>query len=407
MGAIRSFGHIRAFEYFEKLKVALKQEIELKPKEYILGVDEQEYKKYLFDKFELELLSVDLNSESFDEPAKSKIILTDEFRGDKYEKDAYTFHIKYPFAGSPVLFQISPSSKTITGADIIVSESTNTVSFKLVSYNLDANTFLSEKEQMRQRAFTNVGNANKDAQQWNNELPGIINQFFSETKGKYNSENSFFTAINLKVDSNKKNVFAAPTIQKKVIVQPTISKTKEFSIDPAMAKEMYNDVIEAIYASGKTMEKKPSLYEGKDEEGIRDQFLFVLESRYNNATSNGEAFNKGGKTDIMLKHAADGSNLFIAECKIWKGASEFHKAISQLFDNYLTWRDSKVAVMFFVKNNDFSAVLNTIKSEAKKHINFVKEDGSHGESSFSYIFNLPQDKDKEVFLEIIAFHYFE
>jgi len=160
-----------------------------------------------------------------------------------------------------------------------------------------------------------------------------------------------------------------------------------------------------IYQLGKSMEKKPSTYKDKDEEGIRDQFLLVLETRYDSTTASGETFNRDGKTDIILKFAKDGSNLFVAECKFWHGPSEFHNAISQLFDRYLTWRDSKVAILLFVTNKDFTKVIDTIKKETPSHLYFLKTIGTRGETSFSFHFHLPQDKNKIVFLEIIAFHF--
>jgi hypothetical protein len=168
---------------------------------------------------------------------------------------------------------------------------------------------------------------------------------------------------------------------------------------------MYDDILRVIYDSGKNMEKKPALYNGKDEEGLRDQFLFVLETRYDGTTATGETFNRGGKTDIILKYAKDGSNLFVAECKFWHGSSELMKAISQLFDRYLTWRDSKAALIMFVKNKDFSNVLNTIRTDIKAHPYYTREAGNRGESSFSYIFSLPQDTEKTVFFEVMVFHY--
>ena len=168
---------------------------------------------------------------------------------------------------------------------------------------------------------------------------------------------------------------------------------------------MYDDILKVIYDLGKSMEKKPSTYKDKDEEGIRDQFLLVLETRYDSTTATGETFNRGGKTDIILKYAKDSSNLFVAECKFWQGTSEFHKAISQLFDRYLTWRDSKTALILFVTNKDFTSVIDTIKKETPNHPYFLKSTGTRGETSFSFHFHLPQDKDKIVFLEIIAFHY--
>lgn len=59
----------------------------------------------------------------------------------------------------------------------------------------------------------------------------------------------------------------------------------------------------------------------------------------------------------------------------------------------------------FVPNKDFSAVLDTIKESVKEHPYFFRENGQRGESSFSYIFNFPDDSQKLVYTEIMAFAF--
>ena len=153
------------------------------------------------------------------------------------------------------------------------------------------------------------------------------------------------------------------------------------------------------------MERKPSLYLNKNEEGLRDVFLTMLETRFEGITATGETFNHSGKTDILLKNASDGSNLFIAECKFWHGPTHFQKAINQLFDRYLTWRDTKVALIVFVNGANFTTVLNSISENTLSHPYYIRNNGTHGTSSNNYIFHLPQDIQKEVFLEIMAFNF--
>lgn len=118
-----------------------------------------------------------------------------------------------------------------------------------------------------------------------------------------------------------------------------------------------------------------------------------------------ECLHYSGKTDILLKNADDNSNLFIAECKFWHGPEHFKKAISQLFDRYLTWRDSKVALMVFVKGSNFTSVLDKIRESVIQHEYYVKERMKRDETSANYIFRLPKDAEKEVFLEIMAFNF--
>ena len=236
-------------------------------------------------------------------------------------------------------------------------------------------------------------------------LPSLVESIFQQHKRKFLQENDFFAAINVKVNKDTTSIFTAPTITKKNIPQPIVDNRKEFASEPTMSMVMYDDILKVIYDLGKSMERKPSTYLGKDEESLRDQFLLILETRYEGTTATGETFNSGGKTDIILKYAKDGSNLFVAECKFWHGTVEFHNAISQLFDRYLTWRDSKTALMLFVTNKDFTNVIETVKAEAIKHPYYLKSVGERGETSFSFNFHLPHDRDKLVLLEIIVFHF--
>ncbi|GAB3938769.1 hypothetical protein [Larkinella terrae] len=402
---MKSFNEIDHIPFMDHRAKALANEINNTQKDYIIRVDENEYKKYLFEKFKFELLKINYESEHIDPPNVKQETVHDNMWNRTYVQDVYYFTVTYSFTGSAELFNMRSTSWHITFAEINIDHINNKVSLVIKLTELDSDKFNRNKADILARAFRNLENVNKDALNWNNSLPANINYLFSRVKSKYEKENSFYAAINVKINPGTQSIFTAPTIKKKIIPQPTASKNKEFSSEPTMSNEMYNDVLKVVYDSGKNMEKKPSLYQNKDEEGLRDQFLFVLETRYEGTTASGETFNRGGKTDIILKYAKDGSNLFVAECKFWHGASEFLKAISQLFDRYLTWRDSKVALILFVKNKEFSNILDTIKSEISNHPYFVSKIGDRGETSFSYKFRLPQDENKQVLFEVIAFHY--
>ena len=406
MTPVRSFNEVHSYDFKNQLATSLKNEIENKGKEYILGVDEDEFKKYLVETYTMEPLVIDFENEHISKPVVRKEATNNyhSYSG-QIQADVYIFTVSYPFTGSWSIFRLRPSSFILTSADIVVDTNTKMVSFSFKVYNQDVNEFKRAKDSEQGNAFANLQNANDEVSLWNNSLAGMVNSYFHSIKTKYEKENNFFAAINVTVNKNTASVFTAPTVKKRIIPQPIIPKNKEFASEPTMGKESYDDILRAIYDFGKNMEKKPSTYQNKDEEGLRDQFLLVLETRYEGTTATGETFNRGGKTDIILKYAKDGSNLFVAECKFWHGASEFLKAISQLFDRYLTWRDSKTALLLFITNKEFSNVLTTIKNDIKSHPYFVKENGTRGESSFNYIFRLPQDKDKQVMFEVVAFHF--
>lgn len=386
--------------YYESIR----EEISKKGKDYILNVDETKLFEYLIEKYRIETLKINQASEEISPPVKSQETRTNTW-GEKYLADIYTLKIKYQFEGKADLFEVRPNPYTYATNEIDVNSVNNTVSFIVKIFNQDPIEFNKAKSDAYSDAFKNLNKVNDHVAQFNSGYERVVSSIFEQVKNKFQKENEFFSAINVKVDKSTESIFTAPTIKKKIITQPKVSQNKEFSSVPTMSKEMYLDVLKVIYDSGKSMEKKPALYTGKDEEGLRDQFLFVLETRYEGTTATGETFNRGGKADIILKYASDGSNLFIGECKIWHGSSEFLKAISQLFDRYLTWRDSKVALMLFVKNKDISNVLKTVKEDICNHEYFLKHISNRGESSFSYEFHLPNDKGKKVELEVMVFHF--
>jgi hypothetical protein len=174
------------------------------------------------------------------------------------------------------------------------------------------------------------------------------------------------------------------------------------AMSPALAlkPDEYDHILQVISDAGVAMERHPSVYDGKDEEALRDHFITVLSSHFQSAT--GESFNKKGKTDILIRH--EKQNVFVAECKFWNGIKGFHSTIDQLL-GYLTWRDSKAAVISFVKNKELTRVLEAIVKETPSHGCFVKYQGNKKDGWFMFEFHLPGDPGRSVQLAVMVFHF--
>jgi hypothetical protein len=211
-------------------------------------------------------------------------------------------------------------------------------------------------------------------------------------------------AIGLNVNPQSNSFVASKPVVRKNIPKPISETTKRKDVTPYLQEQVYIDIKELIYNVGKSIERKPSLYVGKHEEDLRDVFLLFLETRYDSTSGVGEAFNKKGKTDILLKYANDGTNLFVAECKFWKGKKSLLSAIDQLLC-YLTHRDSKTALMMFVNQKELISIMETANLEIKEHKNFKKFVSKTFESSFSYEFSLPDDSKKIIQIELMFFHF--
>jgi hypothetical protein len=400
--SIKAFNEIHSHDFVDKKQAEITEYLNSLDKEFFVVTEISEAIEELVNQFFVEPVKA-YPEKSLIEKQGVPSTLEGLRRGLIQKNKVYSFKLLIPFSGDPQVFTIRPSTyRMLERQDISINTKTSNVEIKFDIYSPEVIEFEKEKAEIIKKALGNLENANADVERWNHNAKTFIRNRFIELREHYSKEEEFFNAIKLNVNSETSIIFTSNTIKK--IEIPQIRPETGSKSEPTLSIDIYHDILNVLYTSGKNMEKKPSLYKGKSEEDLRDLFVFLLETRYEGTTATGETFNKSGKADIILKYQ-DGSNLFVAECKFWKGPSEFHKAISQLFDRYLTWRDSKAALIIFVQNNDMSTVSDTITKEARNHPYFKKATGARGETSFSYHFHLADDAGKKVLLEIMAFHY--
>jgi hypothetical protein len=88
--------------------------------------------------------------------------------------------------------------------------------------------------------------------------------------------------------------------------------------------------------------------------------------------ASGETFSRSGKTDIFVV-TAEGP-VFIAECKFWAGQKAFGEAVEQLL-GYLVWRDTKAALVLFIRENDVTGLSEKALQALRGHAQYIR-DGS-------------------------------
>lgn len=199
-----------------------------------------------------------------------------------------------------------------------------------------------------------------------------------------------------------RHMYVPPTIEfRPMILDRPKGVKRDWKPEPTLSQNDYRKILEAIHGIGSDIEKYPGMHLGHGEETLRDSFLVSL-GRLVKASVTGETFNKSGKTDILVKYQGD--NLFVAECKNWHSPKEYLKAIDQLL-GYLTWRDSKTALLIFVRDPEITNVLATALQTTRKHPNFVAEKSSVSESWTNYRFHLTGDPERELSLAVQLFHF--
>jgi hypothetical protein len=392
------------YAVFDKWLADIANEITEKSPDYVLNVNADEWGQYFVNKYSQLPLTIYADKVTVEFHSKMKRQI--EQYGRQVEQEEFKFRILIPYTGSSFLFQCRPSTYSMetTKVEVPAKDSGNLIAYIINEQNPEK--FENEKKRLLNFIESNIKNINKDVIGFNLKIALHFKSIYESEIKRIKKERIFFEAINIRINDKTEQIFNPPTIAKKKIPEPVLDSMspKRFTDVPTFPDNLYMDVLSVIYNCFKSVENKPKIYQRTDEEGLRDYLLPLLETRYVGTTATGETFNKFGRTDILLKYQ-DGSNLFVAECKFWKGETQFLQTINQLFDRYLTWRDSKVAIIFFVKNKDFSAALDVIKESVKKHPYFFKENGIRRESSFSYLFHFPNDSQKIVHTEVMAFAF--
>lgn len=242
---------------------------------------------------------------------------------------------------------------------------------------------------------------------WNNDcllnkiLPKSVFQAYAQYIDAYFAY--FRNAHPCVVSSEDKSIESCKQIEKIDVIEETNTSCSK-QIIPHIDDTLYQNILQYIDITYQGYERYPNNYKGRDEEELRDSILPHLQAKFSNYTATGETFNKNGKTDICIKHT-DGSNLFIGECKIWKGESFFAEAINQLFDRYVTWHDTKVALIVFVQNDCFTKIISKAKTAIKQHPYFVSSVDENNEHLGSYIFHHAEDHEREIKLELMLYHF--
>jgi hypothetical protein len=167
-------------------------------------------------------------------------------------------------------------------------------------------------------------------------------------------------------------------------------------LEPVLAERVFEDVLGVLRSACVSMERSPGTYAAMGEEDRRQVLLIPVNTQYRGQAS-AEAFNVMGKTDILLKW--EGQNLFIAECKIWRGVKSFTDAVDQLF-TYAAWRDTKLAVVMFVGAKSLTEIIDKAREVLAEHAQFEAWGEADSEQELRATMRWPGDDRRHAQLNV-------
>lgn len=348
----------------DKQRVKLQQKIDKFTNEEILANDLEILADNMYQEFYIS--PVVIESENLSKRKVNQTQITravDPFFRSVYERDTVqldgmSFDFYYHYTGDDMLFRCQASTFSMGGYPEIELEEGHVVfSISKTLRELEASEakekIMSEIEHNVNSVRKGIEYCNSDIKNFNTSLKGHALRLLEEKRKKVQAYYSVAAMFEVPVTRND---FSSTHISVKRKISPI---SHSYNQEPyyCLKDEDYKDILDAIKHTASTYERTPASYKGMHEEDLRNALLATLNAMYQGGVM-GEAFRNKGKTDIAIERESRAA--FVAECKMWNGPKEILPAIEQL-DGYLTWRDCKAALIYFVRRKDFLKVLNSAK----------------------------------------------
>jgi hypothetical protein len=388
--------------------IGMDKEIASAPEDHLMHVDEEEWVEALVQRYRIEAPQLQRDKWYMEAPAEIKLDARDlgSMRAIiDYTRPAWINGVRVvvhvPFTGERDLFKFTPSTRTYNPPQATVSGDEVRV---VVEYPTDTpRDVKAEAESVLNNIDGYLSWARNDAEQFNATLPQRARSAIQARKARVREtyERLESTGIPMRKPDDATQTYIADTIVRRPSPTAPKSTSTAIALEPVLADERFDHILEVIRASGEAMERSPKTYTSMGEEDRRQVIVNALNTHYRGQTT-AEAFNVNGKTDILVRHP-EGRNLFIGECKFWGGVKGFIETIDQLF-SYAAWRDTKLAAIIFVREKDLTAVIAKAREALEDHKQFVSWLKSANETELRATMSWPGDEQRHADLNVFFIH---
>ena len=306
--------------------------------------------------------------------------------------------VSVPFTGNRLLFYFQPRESSVKPVLGVVSRDCIIINYRQRVPN-EEKLNQCHKENMK-LIQEHLDTANEQVEEFNKSLRNVVDDAVRNRKKRLDEIKETGEALQIE---RRPDTEVPPVVlprrraSRSMIVPPVAARKKPDGYH--LQEENYELILETLQDMSVTMERSPQAFTEVDEETIRFWLLVTLNAVFKGEAT-GETFNGSGKTDILIRHK--GANIFIAECKIWRGKAQFMETIDQVL-GYTTWRDTKTAILLFNRNQNFTSVLEQISSIGKEHSCCIQQLESRHDTQFRFRFHLLSDSAREITLTVLAF----
>lgn len=370
----------------------------------LLNTNLDELVVYFKDKYQLQApqlledkISVDQNESKIDVSRDPNRFIFD--RDEPFYITGTKIDFYVPYEGDKDLFKCQPSTFSLNPPRGVVTETDLILTYQTTDHNGDI--IKAEFQRTLDQIKGYLKNIQASAAEFNNQIEDKIRARINSRREKVKNDQGLAASFGFPMRKREGalQTFVVPEVKRKItphMPEPTMSPAKP---EPVLDMAEYEHILQIVSNMVTVMERSPKAFVGMEEEALRTHFLVQLNGQYEGQAT-GETFNASGKTDILIR--VDNKNIFIAECKFWKGEEYFKEAINQLL-GYTSWRDTKIAILLFNRNKDTSAVLSQIPKIVQAHPNYMRQENYNSETGFRFVMHHNNDKERESILTVLVF----
>lgn len=275
--------------------------------------------------------------------------------------------VRVPFTGDRELFDVRPSSFTFSPPSAQVDSACGELVLSLTTQQLSGDSITAFVDKQRRVISEYVGWVNADVRRQRAELEELITREVTARRERLLTARGVESAVGIPIrPTGSASNYPVPLRATRVRLTETAGR-QAYQPEPELHLALYEDILGRVQGFRATLERSPRTFARLSEEELRDHLLLILNANYSGAAV-GEAFNGNGKTDILMRH--EDRNVFIAECKFWHGTKAFVDAVDQLL-GYLVWRDSKAALIVFIRQKNVSDIVTKAIDALRAHPRYV------------------------------------
>lgn len=326
-----------------------------------------------------------------------------DYYGHEYvEKDGIIAVFTYPYSGESDLFKCRASTFSLSGyPEIQLLKKEISISIERPLNEIDNPTAKDDLIRRVNSSIESIRNGisycNKDVVNFNDSLKDNILKELQSKRKKVESYYKIATMFEVPIEKKK---YAEKHISLKRNIVPIAHQDKSVS-QYGISDNDYLDILMSIKHTASTYERTPSSYKALHEEDLRNTLLAALNATYK-GDATGETFRNAGKTDICIER--ENRAAFVAECKMWTGQKEVNQAVIQL-DSYLTWRDYKTALIYFVRRKDFLKILQSAE-DALKNIESMKNVSPVDKNEFKCLYLSKANPGQQIEIRVMLFNLY-